>query len=331
MPQLSVTIPQSVLDQDAEADAALRGEEQPVAEETTPEESPSPEPEPQATPEPEAEPAPSVEDEGWMNRYKTLSGKYNAEVPRLHAEVRQLRETLEELKSLRDSQPHVVEREEAPVNTKPGYTRHLKESELQEYGESLLDMQSRMARGVAEEVADAYRKEIAELRDQIGALSGKVEQAQGETFWDRLERVVPGAIEINKADPLWHAFLGEVDPITGETYRAIGTRAVRAGAVQRMANLFGIFQRSYASSGTGVDDTAATPKETVAAPVAKPVGSRSVSQAPVEKAPRVFKESEVATFYADLNRGRYAGREKLAAEREAEIEQAASEGRVIAG
>lgn len=351
MPELAQTIPQAVLDQEQEAEAALSGSAvmevtETPAEETTVEpvaevasETPVEETE-KAKPEGSSPTETELEDPSWMNRYKTLSGKYNAEVPRLHAELRSLREKLETLMVHRpgeDRLPALRQAEEKAEGPKrPGHLRHLKDEEVKEYDSSLLDLQSRMAKGIAEEVVEDYNKEITSLKQQIQELSGQLQQTQGESFWDRVESQIPGAKEMNASDPLWHSFLTEKDPITGLSYREIGMKAIRDGAASRLVNLFGVFQRSYAGTAENpdADTTTKTGKEeteTSPAPAVKPGVSRGVSRAPASRGPQVVRESEIAKFYADLNRGVYKGREKESAALEEKYDRAASEGRVVPG
>jgi hypothetical protein len=132
---------------------------------------------------------------------------------------------------------------------------------------------------------------------------------------------------MNKSDALWHSFLNEADPVSGLTYRDIGTKAIRDGNVKRMVNLISIFRQVYDGAADG--NTGNTDKGTVPVPVAKPVGSRRPTQAPPAPVPKTYKESEVQKFYADVTRGAYKGREKEAEALEAEYDLALNEGRII--
>jgi len=102
----------------------------------------------EASPEPEeAKPADTsptdVEDETFKQKYKTLMGKYDAEVPRLHQQVREMTEVTkqlqEELKALK------VE----PTKSKEKVSL-VTDADRAEFGEELLDVQRRVAQEVSQ-------------------------------------------------------------------------------------------------------------------------------------------------------------------------------------
>jgi len=70
-----------------------------------------------------------VDEDSWENRYKILTGKYSAEVPALAAEKRELRYKLNQL-----------EKELERIKSQPAPERLVKDEEIQEYGESLVDL-----------------------------------------------------------------------------------------------------------------------------------------------------------------------------------------------
>jgi len=71
--------------------------EEPVPAPAEPTESnqPAPDPKPEAKPEKPTEP--QVAEETWQQKYRTLKGMYDAEVPRLHAQVKELTSRAEQL------------------------------------------------------------------------------------------------------------------------------------------------------------------------------------------------------------------------------------------
>jgi len=88
----------------------------------------------------------------WENKYKVLAGKYSAEVPQLAAERRELRHKVQQL-----------EKELERAKNAPTPERLVKDEEIAEYGENLVDLIRRAAR---EEVA-SKDAEIETLRAKL--------------------------------------------------------------------------------------------------------------------------------------------------------------------
>ena len=85
----------------------------------------------------EPAPADTPSPTNWEQQYKTLAGKYSSEVPRLAAELREMRRSMKNL----EAENHALrssKQEPAPTLVKP--------EEIQEYGEPLVDLIRRAAR-----------------------------------------------------------------------------------------------------------------------------------------------------------------------------------------
>jgi len=265
----------------------------------------------------------------WEQKYRTLYGKYNAEVPRLTEDVGYLKGMVTELKAQRQ-QPDEIHNADSAAPKATGYKKYLKDSELGEYEESALELQARLARGVSEEI---ILRAVAPLLARIESLEGSVTQERGQSFWERVEARYPGANETNDNDPEWIEFLESTDELTGRTYQEIGEEAVAAGDVNRVVRLLNL----YAPLDADNSPQAARAEDEVvdvapvSGPPVKPSKSRggTVQTKPAVKP--VLRESEVAQFYTDVARGKYAGDPKLRAVREAVIEEAAAEGRIVSG
>ena len=106
--------------------------------------------------------------------------------------------------------------------------------EVDDYGKDVLEMQSRMARGVVEEEVG---KHIPSLIKRLEILERGANQSSDDAFWSTVETQVPGARAMNDADPLWHDFLNRADQF-GMFYRDIGQNAIEIGNVTQLVNLF---------------------------------------------------------------------------------------------
>src|SRR6478735_5978176 len=93
-----------------------------------------------------AQPAPATEhaappEDSWEAHYKVLTGKYNAEVPRLSADNRALKEAVTELTGKVGTLTKQIEDVQSKVPVEP----LIKPEEVAEFGEPLVDMARRAA------------------------------------------------------------------------------------------------------------------------------------------------------------------------------------------
>lgn len=255
---------------------------------------------PPASQAPAPAPAPAQgDDEKWEARYKTISGKYNAEVPRLH---QQLKERDGELKSLKDR----IEMLEA-ASTKESL---VKPEEVQEFGEPLVDLIRRAAR---EEVG-AKDAEIQQLKSRVESFEVKTSANTEATFYEDLARAVPEWMAIND-DPEFHKWLAEHDDLTGMQRQQILGQAEANRDANRVARFFSAFKKVQ-------EGTAAAASNTLESQVA-PTTSR-VDAPPQGK--KIWTRAEIADFYAGDRRGAYS--EDQAAAIDNEIQLAIRERRV---
>lgn len=260
----------------------------------------------------------NAEAEAWKQKYNTLSGKYNAEIPRLMNQVSFLTGKL-------DGQPDTpaTDTDAAPAKA-DGYKKYLKDTELEDYDADILNFQSRVAKGEAEAVVGP---EVQKLRARIEQLESSASSTEDTSMWDAIEKHYPGAQAVN-VDPLFSGYLDELDPVSGQPRRVLGEAAFASGDIGRIVSLF----EGYASSTGG--DVSASPDKITPKKVKPPVKPSAAKGSTVRTDPKVkpvIKESEMAMFYADVARGKYRGREKVMKARDAIIESAVIEGRVVAG
>lgn len=308
-----MNLPRAVLEAERKAEEALQqlqaarqpkqaSQDPPPAEPSDSGEAPTPTPsEPVAQAPAAPAPAPSEGDEKWEARYKTLHGKYNAEVPRLHA-------ALKERDSKLNSLTEEVEALKAQMTTKQESL--IKPEEVNEFGEPLVDLIRRAAR---EEMA-GKDAEINKLRKELESVKTTTVQNKEVSFFDKLAGQVPDWMAIND-DPDFHAWLGEIDELTGSQRQAILSAAEEQRDADRVARLFKAFKKvqetQQAAAQTSLDSQVA------------PVTSRV--EAP-PKGKKIWTRAEIADFYARDRRGDYS--EEQAAAIEDEIQLAIREQRI---
>lgn len=253
-----------------------------------------------ATPPAPPAPAPTQgDDEKWEARYKTIAGKYNAEVPRLH---QQLKERDSELKGLKDR----IELLEAASTKEP----LVKPEEVQEFGEPLVDLIRRAAR---EEIG-AKDVEIQQLKSKLESFEVKTTANTEATFYEDLARAVPDWMAIND-DPEFHKWLAEHDELTGYQRQQILSQAEANRDATRVARFFSAYKKVQ-------EGTVAAATNTLEQQVA-PTSSR-VDAPPQGK--KIWTRAEIADFYAKDRRGGYT--EEQSAAIDSEIQAAIAERRV---
>lgn len=222
-------------------------------------------------------------------RYRTLQGKYNSEVPRLQNENSELRRRLEDSSQRQPEQPSQPKL--------PGHLRHLDEEERAEVKDEPLPAEVRMAQGVAEDIVEPRDEKIRELEMKIAKLEserfGEKAKTREDKIWEALEKRVPGARQLD-TDEAFGAFLQETDPdnLDGLTYGEVGYRALKKdGDVATLARIFNAFKELSGQSG----------QTTGSVPPVKP--SESKGQAPTKQARKpMFTEAEIGEWYHTLKR-----------------------------
>ena len=260
----------------------------------------------------------------WEQKYKTLQGMYNKEVPRLSSENRELGSRVSQLESLLGD----LKKQETPVQEAP-VEKLITEDDVKEYGDSI-DV---MRRAAKEEVAGQMGR-VAQLEKELAQLKGVVPQVQQvqqqqkssseKQFWDDLNREVPNWSDINK-NPDFQSWLLEIDPLTGinrQTYLEDAQRKLDSG---RVINFFTAFAQV-----NGIDNSARDKSATQSAELQKQVApKRGRAGQPVNNDAKTYSPKDIEKFFTDVRKGKYKGREDERARMERDIFAAQQEGRIV--
>lgn len=340
-------IPSAVKKQEAEADAALDALEQArsatPAPDQEPEEAESAAETPSNTqdtlaeaerpPAPAAQPQPAAEEgvdsekairaemEQLKRKLDVLTGKYNSEVPRYAKRVRELEEQNDALKDELDEAKKA--QPPKPLDEK-AYRRYLREEENEALDEDLVDFQARLARGVAEEVASRTAGDLAGKVESLQQLLDDLRASQAASadsaFWAEADKLAPGLAQANSQDdPNWVGFLDGRDPVSGLTYREIGQAAIERNDPAVVANLFRLSR----------DGAEPAPQRRTPASQVKPDTAPTASRPDAKPKGPQIRESEIRRFYQEAAKRGLS--DQRIAEKEAEFELAASEGRILFG
>ena len=265
---------------------------------------------------PEAPAEPPVAEETWQQKYRTLKGMYDAEVPRLHAQVKELNARMEQLQ--RDLQAPKTE-------TKPQTSEKLvTDADVEAFGSDLIEVQRKVAREVAQEFRaelEALKAENTDLRKQIGETGTKVVEA---SFEQRLHRMVPDFEAIN-ADVRWIDWLNEMDPMLRAPRKVVAQEAFNRGDAEAVAYYIGMFKQSIAAPVSEPTPTKNKELERQVQP-----SRSSTASATVPQKGKTYSSSQIQAMFQKAALLGGQGKHDEARQLEAEIDAAYMEGRVTA-
>ena len=286
-------------------EAPVEQEAQPILEETTVSEVV------------ELEEAPKVPDEDaavWKQKYKTLQGMYDKEVPNLHSKVKEMSSQLQELQTSMEAKEAVVKQAEKLVT----------DDDVKNFGEDLIEVQRKVAREVAAEFQtdlDAMKLENDALRKQLGTTDNKVAES---SFQNRLHRLVPDFDRLND-DPKWVAWLDEVDPVLRGPRRKVAQEAFATGDADGVAHYVDLYR-----SGQVEPTPAEEPKQTQELERQIQPSRTAASATTTSNKGKNYTNSDVSKMFKKAATLNSAGKYDEANKLEAEIDAAYMEGRVSA-
>lgn len=262
-------------------------------------------------PEPTPPPAPTApEPDAWERRYKTLEGKYRAEVPRLARQVKELQARNEELSADVDrmkSQPKAPAQPEAA-----GPDESMIDPDI-------LAIIKANAMKAARDETQGLRPEVESMRAERNKRDAEARESQQKTaFISDLDELVPDWKDTDN-DSTFHAWLADYDEHGNQRQEAL-MQAITGYNAARAASVFLSFARSRPS--------VTPPAPAVVAPPAHlQVPNRAGGQPPAAPKPqRIFTKSEIQSFYRDHALGKFT--DEQVKEMEREIRSAAQEGRI---
>lgn len=265
------------------------------------------------------------QDETFEQKYKTLQGMYNADVPRLNAQVQELSQRGQQMEQL------LASMQAAPAPTPehaPAPVSLLTDDEVEEYGESIDIM-----RKVSQEVAGQYEQKFLAMQETINRLQGQVvprveqiasQQAQSaeQAFWSSLQSTVPNWREINDNQD-FQSWLLETDPLSGLTRQTYLDDAQRNQDVTRVASFFKSWQSATGAAVAQPNRTASELEKQVS-----PGKGRS-GAAPQTGEAKTYTPNDITIFFEKVRTGKFAGKEKERDAIERDIFAAQAEGRIV--
>ena len=260
-----------------------------------------------------SEPTPPAE-EPWEQRYRSLKGMYDADVPRLHAQTRELNTQVQvlsnEIEQVR--QVKIEQREKASIT----------DEDREAFGPDLISLIERAAEGKVETLRNREAElvgEITQLKSQLGELDTRQNVSDKDRFLTNLTGAAPGwaALNTNQGFLTW---LAEVDPVYGIPRQYALNSAYESFDVSRVAAIF----NSYSST---IAPTTPQPsnRQQLRNQVA-PSRSRSSAQPTESQNSKIYTNQEIEEFYGNWRRGMFNNDD--AVRTESDIHAAIAEGRI---
>ncbi len=201
--------------------------------------------------------APPPVSDDFQQKYRILQGKYDAEVPRLYAQLKErdalLQQMGDRLTALET--PKAPEQKSDPLLT---------EKDDEDFGSDLVDMARRAAREVVTSEVKTLLKAIderfASLTAHLGQVQEKVVESESDKFWGRVTALVPDWKTVDN-DPSWVEFLDTRIPGTRKTRRQEAAEAIGAGDAEPIKELVDLWRgASPAADAKAAAEAAAVAK-----------------------------------------------------------------------
>ena len=255
--------------------------------------------------------------ESFKQKYATLRGKYDAEVPRLHQQVK---ERTDQMNAIRVEAQAAKKAEAEKPKEKVSYVT---DADREEYGDDLIDFQRRVAKEVSQDYEERFEQQSRVIQDLQSKISNTDNQVGEVGFTQKLNALVPGFDQLDN-DERWVAWLNEIDPMTRGPRRDQAQAAFNSGDAEAVAHYVSLFRGSVEPVANGKSDRQTElEKQVTPSRSASTVASKSSNNSS-----KVYSEKELDrgwTKIRDLNsQGKYDDAEKL----EAELTVAYMEGRV---
>lgn len=268
-------------------------------------------------------------DNDFEQKYKTLQGMYNTELPKLRNQNQDLEGRLQSMEILLAGMG-----DEKAVQLEVPTGSIVTEGDRDEYGETLDVM-----RRVSQEELQPLMRKLNSIEASLNNLKTDVipkvervyssqESAVEQQFWNKISAAVPDWESINTNDD-FATWLYGTDPMTGAVRQTLLENAQTTGDANRVIYIFKTWmgETGY-DNGISETNTAHANNNAELESQVAPGKGRSSSPSGTAEKPS-FSREEIATFFNDVARGKFEGRGEERSKIEADIFDAQREGRVV--
>tara|TARA_R110001592_G_scaffold134694_2_gene350503 strand:- start:3211 stop:4209 length:999 start_codon:yes stop_codon:yes gene_type:complete len=257
--------------------------------------------------------------DSWEQKYKTLQGMYNTDVPRLNATNRSLDGRVAQLETLLSE----LNTKQEPTTQEPIQSL-ITEDDVKEYGDSIDIMRKAAKEEFAPEIARVKQLEekIRQLQDVVPQVQQSQKSSEEKQFWNTLNQEVPDWNEINSNQD-FQSWLLEIDGLTGISRQTYLADAQKKLDVERVIKFFS----TYVQATGNVNDARKTHSKN--SELEKQVApGRGRTAKPVSGEGKTYTRRDIEKFFEDVRFGKYKGREAERGKKERDIFAAQQEGRI---
>lgn len=276
-------------------------------------------------------PSKKKESEDFKQKYQTLQGMYNTDVPKLRQQNADLEQRLRNMEELLAGMGSGESTQSTSLEVKSGSI--VTEDDISEYGDSIEVM-----RRVSQEELRPLIAKLGSIESALNNLNREVvpkvnrvyttqAQTAEQQFWGKINAEIPNWKSINNNDD-FITWLYAADPVSGKVRQDLLDDAQHKGDAARVIHIFKAWMGE-----TGYDDDSETDiahansSSELEAQVAPGRGRSSSPKGKGEKP--VFSRLQIQTFYNDIAKGKFKGRDADRKKIEADIFEAQRDGRVV--
>ncbi len=185
--------------------------------------------------------------EKFEQKFKVLQGKYDAEVPRLHQQLDQMRKQNEQLASIIQSQSSTRNGDDGTKDVKPENAVGATPDEVEDYGQDFIDFVRRVAREEVMAKAKDLEGYMRNVDARVNSVGETVQLSAKEKFVAKLTEAVPDWEKWN-VDQGFLNWLESADETTGYIRRPAFNEAASKYNVDRIIRMFNAYKESVGVS-----------------------------------------------------------------------------------
>jgi F0F1-type ATP synthase delta subunit len=272
----------------------------------------------------------NLPEETIVQKYKTLQGMYNAEVPRLHQQNREMVNRVQQMEQLLAS---LSTQQTSTQQQQQIVEKIVTDKDVEEYGESL-DVMRKVSREELIPMEQRFAQMEQMLRQmqtnvvpQVQAVAQRQQVSAEQEFWAELTSAVPNFRQIND-NSAFQSWLLAADPLTGITRQTYLDDAQRSLDARRVANFFRAWLESTGQAAvaqsTGRAQNSELEKQVT------PGRSRNTGAPATTNQGKMYSPQDIQKFFNDVRSGKYKGREPERDRIERDIFAAQRENRIQA-
>lgn len=219
----------------------------------------------------------------WEQRFKVLDGKYRAEVPRLHSEIKDLKASVTNLQE-----------QLAAAKSTPATRVEFTAEEREQFGDELLNVVARVAAAQAP-AAQAPQIDLTPMTERMQKLERHVAETSEDAFFRKLGDQIPHW-EAQNVDAGFVQWLAQTDDFTGRVRQDLFNEAYESLDVGRIAAFFKAYP--YQSPVSRTESAVPSLESQVAPDVNR-------SSPPPPPGQKIWSRAEIDQFYRQVRRGEF--------------------------